>query len=101
MRTRCQHKADDANLAGASGLSGQPGAHRRHIVERPAFPGAQVVVQGTQVLIVSPLGTEWVPPSGSPRWPVGLLAKVVAHAQGVIDDTTPGRGPGLAARPGR
>jgi hypothetical protein len=42
-------KADDADLARAPVLAGQPGTYRLHVTERPPLPGAQVVPQRAQL----------------------------------------------------
>ena len=88
-------KADGADLARASVLAGQPGPYRLHVIERPPLPGAQVVSQRVQAPHRAAPG-EKIGCYGQvslTRQPVGLVTKIAAHPQGVVNDHHPGPRP--------
>jgi hypothetical protein len=81
-------KADDPDPARAVVPGGQPAAHCFHVLKRAALAGPQVVTKGAQA--------SQCPAPGKQVWrsrevalagqPVGLVAQVLAHAHGVMDD---------------
>ena len=84
-------KADDPGLARAAPLAGQPGPHGLDILESPPPPGAQVAASGQQAPH-RPAPVEQIGRHGQvalARQPVGLVAQVLAHAPGVVNDHNP------------